>query len=203
MEAVARLVHLGEGVVLSTIQTIRPEDRFVDTPDYDPRPALTRAVRQTVRQLVSSTIEAEAIKVAPPLIRSPRNVFLEPPTRIYSATRNGQTLNDVMSPKDPVLRHAFLYARYRYFDPQLSLAEFKRLKTLRSGLYVRRTAGQRWQRGDVVLCAGKRPVTSTFEFARFRRFRPSAPIVFRRNNQTWRLNPHDNTRVPAPATCVR
>ena len=171
------LSHPGSDRRLATVERTLIEDRFEDVPEYDPRPRATALLRETLAEMLETLVDEEVIQpAAPAMPEGLRLQVAESRTSVLDYRSKGASLRQHLAALDPVMRQSILYARFRYFEPDLPLARFRELALHPPGLLVLSGDWQDVRPGDVLLCIDGRPLRTTFQWTR-----------------RWRRNAHPTT----------
>ncbi len=143
----AELLYPARNERLGRIIVHGGEDRFLDVPAYDARPTARRLLGEAVARLLSG-LEAEDV------IR---------PTAPIGFVPDGQTLHAHLATRDEITRESELYTRFRYFEPEMPFAKFRKLATAPPGVLL----------GDTLVTSmDGEPVAHTFQWRRRWRRRP-------------------------------
>ena len=177
----ARLVHPASDTVLGRIERTLAEDRFLESPDYDDRPQVTALIRNGVADLLQGLLRAGAIRADAPERAPPPAALLESARPVLTWDDRGPSLLTAAADRDPLVREALLYARFRYFDPALTLGDFRAQLSAPAGLHVQAPGPLTvLHPGDVILCLAGRRVQWSVQWRRAWRREPPATATVQR-----------------------
>jgi hypothetical protein len=198
---VLELTHPTSDTVLARLSRSAHEDRFSDVPDYDQRPAVTHLIRTSVAIFLTElTARGVIAPRATPLPPKMALQFKENPRQVLTYRRRGISLMESLTGMDPLLREASIYTRFRYFDPQMDLRDFRRWQSLPLGLTLRFSAPP-LAAGDHLICVNEAAMAWRFQWKRLvRRIRPTTFTVIR-NGKALRIHPESGVTTPTNTRC--
>lgn len=159
------LLHPGTDRVLARYERSIVENRFLDVPEYDQRPQASALLRESLAAFLAAVVKAELVVESAPLPTGAPTVA-ESRSTVLDWRSGGPTLREHLQRLDPVLRKATLYARFRYFERDMSLLTFRARSKLPPGLILQAAAWPGSQPGDLVVCLGEQPIRHRFQWIR-------------------------------------
>ncbi|HIA01435.1 MAG TPA: hypothetical protein EYN06_09060 [Myxococcales bacterium] len=195
------LTHPAGNKVIARTRREHDVDRFVDVPDYDQRPTTSRLFRTTIQNFFHRLLREGVITPSAPALPEKGIIGVKDnPQPVTTYRHNGKSLKDTLQSLDELTREARLYTRFRYFDPQMNLLEFRRWHKLPAGVTVVADTTKS-KIGHHIVCANSLPITHAFQWNRTRRRTPIQTITVYEKGIRYRIDMKTGKRSAAADRC--